>query len=168
MPNPIQQVERELDKLRTVRAALAGDDLDEQTILECIESETDLLEVLGEIDASLLEDEMRLAALESTITKLQTRAARHEKTIEGKRLTMLKAMERAGVKSIPTPIGTISISHAPQSVVVFEQAAIPTKWLKPQEPNIDKSGLRKALLAGEKITGVTLSNAPSILSIRRS
>lgn len=168
MPNPVHELDRQLRKWTEVRDMLSGEDLDEQTLLDTLEGETDLHEAIGDIDTSLLEDETQLAGLQATITRLETRAARHEKAIKTKRRIILKTMERAGLKTVKSNVGTLTVSPGAQSVVVLRPDLISEKYLKRQEPAIDKIELGKDLCTGLIVHGAALNNAPSKLTIRRS
>jgi hypothetical protein len=75
-----------------------------------------------------------------------------EKTLAWAKETLQR--ELAGQKMKETEF---SIYYSPsESVEVDEGAVIPTKFLKLQEPTIDKAGLKTALKNGTEIKGVRL------------
>ena len=49
-----------------------------------------------------------------------------------------------------------------EAVEILDPAKIPEGWLVPQEPKVDKAGIKAALKDGEEIPGVTLKENNSI------
>ena len=49
-----------------------------------------------------------------------------------------------------------------EAVEILDPAKIPEGWLVPQEPKLDKAGIKAALKDGEEIPGVTLKENNSI------
>ncbi len=50
-----------------------------------------------------------------------------------------------------------------KSVDVFNLAAVPSEYMQPQPPKVDKASIRKALLAGETVAGAALIETPSCM-----
>jgi hypothetical protein len=73
----------------------------------------------------------------------------------------------AQIKKRETPAGTISLRTVPPSVIVQEEADIPTQFWKPQPPALDKKALLDFLKNGNKVPGATLSNGSVTTSITR-
>lgn len=168
MGNPIHAVDRELSNVVDLKTALASENLDETELLDAIAGETDFLEALDMLDSSLLEDETQLAGLDATITRLQARAGRHEKTIKTKRGIMAKAMERAELKTVKTTAGTLTLGRSPRKVVIMTEEIIPDEYMVQRDPTPDKRAIKKALDEHKPVLGCQLSNGDVKLTIRRS
>jgi hypothetical protein len=75
-----------------------------------------------------------------------------------------------GLKTLERPEATLSVTAGRVGVnytADFGVETLPEQFVKTsREP--DKAAVRKAVLAGETIIGAEISNAPPILTIRRS
>ena len=116
-----------LDQLR----ALTADDPDFFTDL--IEGETNLLELIAALDASIVDDEILVDGAKTALDKLQNRKRAAEARIELKRRLLAHTLHQIGLKAIAV---------APEE--------IPACWWKPQPPKLDQDGLTKAVRAREK------------------
>lgn len=168
MTDPVHKLDNELRKAVTLRELLAGENWSEGDILSALETETDLSEALSDLDAAVMEDEIQLDGLKSKIDQLTARYARIDKRREATRRIIIKAMEQAGLKTIHTVTGTITLGQGVRNAVVLEEALIPKNWFKNQAPTLDKASLAVALRAGTKVDGCTLDNGKPQLTIRRS
>ncbi len=168
MTNPLHKLDREQRKWSELREHLDAAEWSDADMLSALESETDLVECLAELDESLLEDETQVGGLDATIVRLEARAWRHNKAIEKKRHVIKTAMETAGLKTFKSTVGTLTVSAGKPAVVVFEQSMLPDKYLTPQKPKVNKVELGKDLRDGQTVTGATLGNAATKLTIRRS
>lgn len=84
------------------------------------------------------------------------------------RVAQLKDYMRGGLElkggRVETPRVRLSLRKGAPRVEVDDAAAIPARWLVPQEPKVDKVGLRDALKAGEDVPGAHLEQgAPSVI-----
>ena len=78
------------------------------------------------------------------------------KRAENKAASLKRYLSNAlGGSKFSTPKVAISFRKS-TSVEVTSLANIPEKYLKFKEPEADKTALKKAILAGEQITGVEL------------
>jgi hypothetical protein len=121
-----------LDQLR----ALAVEDPDFLTDL--IEGETNLLELIAALDASIVAD------------KLQARKRAAENRIELKRRLLAHTLQQIGLKTLRTPTATLTIADASLKAIAVAPEDIPARWWKPQPPKLDQDGLTKAIRAREK------------------
>ncbi len=166
MTNSIHQLDTELRKWQQVKPLL-GSEFDEQTILDAIEGETDLLECLYDIDDSILADEIQLAGLSAMIAKLQERKERIGKRSDSKRTVIRKAMEKAGLRKFNHATGMVYLQRTARKVMIVDETEIPDAfWM--QNPRVDKAAVKKAIESGTPVAGATLSNADETLVIRRS
>jgi hypothetical protein len=140
---------------------------DPQLILDTIEGETDIHEAIAVIYEETAEDEILLAGLAEKLKELTARKQRVEKSIEDRRNIILMAMDRGGVKTVRTPLATLTHRDTPPSALIADEALIPARFWKPQEPVLDKRAVSDAIKAGEAVPGVNKSNGGISLSIRK-
>jgi Siphovirus Gp157 len=158
-----------LDQLR----ALAVEDPDFLTDL--IEGETDLLELMAAIDASIIDDEIIADGARAALDKLQARKRAAETRIELKRRLLAHTLQQIGLKTLRTPTATLTIADASLKAIAVAPEDIPARWWKPQPPKLDQDGLTKAIRAREKalkeaeaipdaenVTGLSPPSRPSI------
>lgn len=161
----VRQIGAELQDAVRLRQALAEYD-DPQLILDAIEGETNLAEACVLVLEETHEDEALLEGLKAKIDELQVRKGRMEKSIETRRNIILMAMEKAGLQTIKSPLGTMSVKPVPPKAEVIDEALIPSKFWKPVDPRLDRAALAAALKAGEQVPGASLGNGGITLSIR--
>jgi len=151
-----------------LRAQLLQDDpdLDEQTLADTLEGATNLREALSAFIRSALEDEAFAKGLRSLLEAMKSRVARLEKRAETKRNAALNIMQRAEIKKLTEPDFTASLRSAPRSVIILQDAELPSEFLIPQPPKIDRRAILEALSSGRRVAGATLSNGHQTLSIR--
>lgn len=161
----VRAIGAELNDAVKLRAML-GEDADPKLILDTIEGETNLAEACAVVLEQTLEDEILLEGLGVKIAELQTRKGRMERSIESRRGIILMAMDKAGLHTIKSPLGTMSVRPTQPKLVVKDEAVIPARFFKPQDPKLDRAALAEALKAKEVIPGAELSNGGVSLSIR--
>lgn len=163
------KVGRELTNWLTVKEFLASEELDEETLFDTIDGETELIEVLCAIKESALEDKAALTGLDGYLDDLKARKSRLEKTIKTKDAIILSTMERADINRIKGPLFTMSKGATAPKVIITEESDIPTRFFKVPDPVVDKTALKKALEDPEDkktITGAELSNGGISLRTR--
>jgi hypothetical protein len=133
-----------LDQLR----ALAADDPDFFTDL--IEGETNLLELIAALDASIIDDETLVDGAKAALDKLQARKRTAEARIELKRRLLAHTLQQIGLETLRTPTATLSLAEASLKAIAVAPEDIPARWWKPQPPKLDQEGLTKAVRAREK------------------
>lgn len=161
----VRAIGREMHEAVKLRQMLGETD-DPKLILDTIEGETNLAEACVVVLEECHEDEILIAGLDAKIKELQTRKGRMEKSIETRRNVILMAMERSGLATIKSPLGTLSVRPTPRQAIVTDEAQIPARFFKQQDPKLDRSELASCLRSGEIIPGATLSNGGVSLSIR--
>jgi Siphovirus Gp157 len=133
-----------LDQLR----ALATDDPDFFT--DIIEGETNLLELIAALDASINDDEILVDGAKSALDKLQARKRSAENRIELKRRLLAHTLQQIGLKTLRTPTSTLALADASLKAIAVAPEDIPARWWKPQPPKLDQDGLTKAIRARQK------------------
>jgi hypothetical protein len=133
-----------LDQLR----ALTADNPDFFT--DVIEGETNLLELIAALDASIVDDEILADGAKAALDKLQARKRAAENRIELKRRLLAHTLHQIGLKTLRTPTATLTIAEASLRAIAVASEEIPACWWKPQPPKLDQDGLTKAVRAREK------------------
>lgn len=143
---------------------------DDETLLDTLEGETDLVELIVAVLESAENDKAMAAHIGERIKELSERSARFEKRAETKRKVVQMAMERSGRSKIEAPAFTVSLKAVPQSVIITATEKIPANYMvqpDPPPPRPDKRALLEALKAGTSIDGCTLSNGGQTISVRK-
>lgn len=150
--------------LATYADVLAGD---EQAVADMVEGETDLRAAISIAVDRIAENDTLIAAIKDRADALAARRRRIETQSDTLRTAVCVAMEVATLKRLVLGEATITLKATPASALVTDEAAIPAKFWKPQEPKLDKRAVLDALKAKEAVPGATLSNGGSTVQIRR-
>jgi len=107
-------------------------------------------------------------AFKAEEARLKARRQTIEKTIERAKDAMKFAMMTAGEKKIPCGSFTVSLQKNPEKVIMDADNfdAIPEKYLKYKEPEIDKALIKKDLNEGEALDGIAHLEQDESLRIR--
>lgn len=161
----VRAIGYELNEAMKLRQLL-GEDADPKLLLDTIEGETNLAEACVVVLEQTHEDEILVEGLKAKIDELQTRKGRMEKSIDSRRGIILMAMDKAGLQTIKSPLGTMTARPTPPKATITDEALIPAKFWKPSDPKLDRAAVAEALKAGEAVPGAALSNGGVSLSIR--
>ena len=168
---PVQSLRHETEAARILLANyedILGDDAIAQA--DAVEGETDLHEAIRAALVRIAEIESMCEGLDAMAAKLSKRKHRLSEQAKTIRVALLAAMEIANLKKVETDIATLSRRTSPQTVVVTDEAAIPSPFWKRGDPKLDKVALLAALKGadevGMKIAGVELSNGGETVSIK--
>ena len=141
-------------------------DADEDTIRDTLEGITTLHELIGEIVRSALVDEALQSGLRLRLEEMKERLSRLETRSSKKRELAIEAMQEAGIRKLEQPDFTASARAGSSSLVVTAEDQIPEAYWVPQPPRLDRQALLGSLKRGDEISGVQLSNAKPVLSVR--
>ncbi len=141
-------------------------DLDEQTPADTVEGLTDLHEIVQAIVRSALADEALAAGLKGRIAEMQGRLGRLEDRASKRRQIARDVMTELDLKKITAPDFTVSIRPGTPSLVVIDEAAVPSIYWEPRDPRLNRQELTSDLKQGAEMAGVTLSNPEPVLSVR--
>lgn len=150
--------------LATYADVLAGD---EQAVADMVEGETDLHSAIAIAADRIAENDALVDAIKSRADALGVRRKRLEAQSDLLRSAIGVAMEVATIKRLQLSEATITLKATPVSAIVMDEAAIPARFWKPQEPKLDKRAVLDALKAKEAVPGAALSNGGSTVQIRR-
>ncbi len=151
-----------------VRERLRTEDpsLDEQTLADTVEGLTDLHEILAAIIRAALADEALANGLKGRITEMEDRRERLQERAARRRQIARETMAELDLKKITAPDFTASLRAGMASLVVLDEASIPSIYWEPRDPRLDRATLSADLKQGADIAGATLSNPEPVLSVR--
>jgi hypothetical protein len=148
-------------RLREQMESYGDDDL----VIDMIEGETRLFDMLDQIAEARANDLAMAEAIKLREADMKERRQRIEQRAEARRNLLHRALECSGLRKVERPLYTASIATGRASVVVTDEAALPTRFIRTKtEP--DKTEIGKAIKAGETVPGACLNNAPESLQIR--
>ena len=139
---------------------------DEEMISTAVEGETGLIEIISEAVDRVAALEAHAEAIAHQIATLSDRSHRFDGQAERLRSAIHVAMGHANLRKLELPQATLSIRAVPPRIEITNEADIPAKFWKPQDPRLDKKAVLDALKAKEDVPGATLSNGVETLSIR--
>jgi Siphovirus Gp157 len=153
---------------RAIRDRIRAEDprIDEQTLADTVEGLTDLHEILTAIIRAALTDQALAIGLESRIAEMQTRLGRLQDRAAKRRQIAKDVMIELDLKKITAPDFTVSIRPGTPSLLVLDEAAVPSIYWQPSAPRLNRQGLLSELKDGADIKGVALSNPEPVLSVR--
>ncbi|MGA9561459.1 MAG: siphovirus Gp157 family protein [Pseudolabrys sp.] len=153
---------------RTIRDRIRAEDpqIDEQTLADTVEGLTDLHEIIAAIVRVALADEALATGLKSRIAEMQDRLDRLQDCAAKRRQIAKDVMIELDIKKITAPDFTVSIRPGMPSLLVLDEAAVPSIYWQPRDPRLDRQGLLNDLKEGTDIKGVALSNPEPVLSVR--
>lgn len=157
-----------VDTLKNILGSLAEQDPD--LLIDSIEGETNLFNI---IDSMLLSYSMAkngIAANKKTIETIEARNASFELRMQNLKDTLFTILERLDLeqykKELKRPLATLSLKNIAPSGTIINEALIPSKYWKAQDPKLDKTLINQDLKEGIKIEGAELSNGGKTISLR--
>ena len=131
-----------------------------------MEGLTDLHEILTAIIRAALADQALATGLEGRIAEMQGRLDRLQDRAAKRRQIAKDVMVELDLKKLTAPDFTASIRPGMPSLLVLDEATVPSIYWQPSEPRLNRQKLATELKDGAEITGVTLSNPEPVLSVR--
>jgi hypothetical protein len=153
---------------RAIRDRIRAQDLqiDEQTLADTVEGLTDLHEILTAIIRAALTDQTLANGLAGRIAEMQARLNRLQDRAAKRRQIAKEVMVDLDLKKLTAPDFTASIREGIPSLMVIDEAAVPSIYWEPREPRLNRQELANDLKQGAEIAGVALSNPEPVLSVR--
>ena len=149
------------DRIRT-----QDPEIDEQTLADTVEGLTDLHEILTAILRAALEDEALATGLKGRIAEMESRLERLKDRASKRRQIAKDVMIELDLKKLTAPDFTASIRAGTPSLMVIDEAAIPSIFWEPREPKLNRQSLAAELKQGARCAGAALSNPEPVLSVR--
>lgn len=141
-------------------------DIDEETLLDTLEGETDLHERIASLCRAALNAESSAAACTQRADETYARASRHVERAKRLRDIALWAMSEAGLQKVKAPDITVSVSPGKAATFISDETQIPDRFFE-MKPKLLTKELRAALDAGEDIPGATLTNPKPYITVRK-
>jgi Siphovirus Gp157 len=153
---------------RIIRDRIRAEDpsIDEQTLADTVEGITDVHEIVAAIVRAALADEALATGLKGRIAEMQDRLARLQDCASKRRQIAKDVMLELEIRKITAPDFTVSVRPGMPSLLVLDEAAVPSIYWQPVAPRLDRQGLLSELKEGAEIKGVTLSNPEPVLNVR--
>jgi len=153
---------------RAVRDRIRATDphIDEQTLADTVEGLTDLHEIVTAIIRSALADEALATGLKSRIADMQERLDRLQDRASKRRQIAKDVMIDLDIKTITAPDFSVSIRPGLPSLMVIDEAAVPSIYWQPSAPRLKRQELLSELKDGVEVEGAALSNPEPVLSVR--
>ena len=168
---PKDDLERRLAKetaaAQAIKESLQTQTDDEDAIRDTLEGETNLHELLGAVMGEIRECEIMMAGLDDMTKRLGERRGIFGRRIERLRAAIERGMAVGDIKTLQLADATLSLRAVAPGLEIVDEAKIPARFWKAQDPKLDKSALKAALKDGEQIEGATLGNGGITLSVRR-
>jgi hypothetical protein len=166
--NPRNVVGQQLQHWQALRAQLEQmEDIDEQALLDTLDGETNLHEVLLQLEEEIHEREALAEVIDLRIKVLHDRRERVQKTADTLRNIVLQAMDTAGIPKIQGVSATLSVRQFAPEAIIEDESLIPSEYFKARDPVLDKKAINAAVKEGAVIPGVSMSNGKISLTIRR-
>jgi Gp157 protein len=153
---------------KAVKDRLRAEDpsLDDETLADTVEGLTDVHEILASIVRAALADEALAAGLKGRIGEMEDRLSRLQERAAKRRQIAKEVMAELDIKKLQAPDFTASLRPGMASLVVIDEASVPSIYWEPRPPKLDRVGLLADLKQGTDIAGAALSNPEPILSVR--
>jgi hypothetical protein len=113
-----------------------------------------------------LADEALATGLKGRIAEMQDRLDRLQDCAAKRRHIAKDVMTELDLKKITAPDFTVWVRPGMPSLLVLDEAAVPSIYWEPREPRLNRQGLANDLKQGAEISGVALSNPEPVLSVR--
>src|SRR5262249_32954782 len=153
---------------RPLRARIRTEDptTDDQPLADTVEGLTDVHDIVAAIIRAALADEALATGLKGRIAEMQDRLTRLQDCAAKRRQIAKDVMVELDLKKITAPDFTVSVRPGMPSLLVVDEAAVPSIYWEPREPRLNRQELLNGLKGGADIKGVTLSNPEPVLSVR--
>lgn len=156
----------EVSKVDKLHKMVAEDEISDELLHDFVEGETQTFELLDIVWQEIEERKIYITGIKEHLKGATDRKRRFENGMEKLRTVMAFVMKRSNQTKIVRPLYTISITDTPEKIVIKDEAAIPSRFFKVPEPQLDKEAVLVALLNGESIPGVELSDKGFGIAIR--
>ena len=111
-----------------------------------------------------LADEALAAGLKGRMAEMEGRFQRLEERAAKRRQIVKDTMVELELKKAPD--FTASVRPGMPTLMVIDEAAVPSIYWEPRQPRLKRQELALDLKGGAEVAGVTLSNPEPVLSVR--
>jgi hypothetical protein len=141
---------------------------DEDLILDTLEGETDAMEAVSRLLRWMNERQATAQSLKTLEADYAARRKRFEEAVKSARGALARFMDETGLTKIERPEATLSMRQGSPSVIYpadLDPETLPEKFRR-WTCEADKAAIKDAMLAGEEVPGLTLSNGGTSLAVR--
>lgn len=141
---------------------------DEDLIADAIEGETDAMEAVSRLLRWMAEKQSHAAILGDLVSNYGTRKKRYEEAVKSARGALARFMDETGLTRIERPEATLSMRQGSPTVIYpadLDPESLPEQFRR-WTCDADKAAIKEAMLAGEEVPGLTLSNGETSLTVR--
>lgn len=141
---------------------------DEDLIADVIEGESDAMEAVSRLLRWMAEKQSHAAILGDLVSSYGARKKRYEEAVKTARGALARFMDETGLTRIERPEATLSMRQTGPSFIFaadLDPSSLPPQFQK-VTIEADRDEIKKAVLAGEEVPGVTLSNGGMSLAVR--
>lgn len=165
MSNPTIAAEDVIKQINILLAEYPQLAEDEELLKDTLEGNTRFNEIMERFLGEMRENETIAEAVSQRIGKLRERQTRLTHRAQFYRTLIHRLMEFAGIRSVSLTEAKISVVNSPDKVIITDEAAIPDAFMRvTKEPN--KAAIKSALKSGSIISGASLSNGGTTISVR--
>jgi replicative superfamily II helicase len=140
-----------------------AEEMESDALVDTLESLQDAIEDKVENIAKLIKN---LEADAKIIKEEEQRLADRRRSIESKvaRLKeyLQEQLEVAGLQKVKRATITVAIQNNPPSVEIADEKLIPSEFMIPQNPKIDKQAILERLKNGETVPGCSLKQTKGV------
>ena len=141
---------------------------DEDLILDTLEGESDAMEAVSRLLRWMNERQATAQSLKTLEADYAARRKRFEEAVKSARGALARFMDETGLSKIERPEATLSMRQGSPSVIYpadLDPETLPEKFRR-WTCEADKAAIKDAMLAGEEVPGLTLSNGGTSLAVR--
>jgi hypothetical protein len=141
---------------------------DEDLILDTLEGETDAMEAVSRLLRWMNERQATAQSLKTLEADYAARRKRYEEAVKSARGALARFMDETGLTKIERPEATLSMRQGSPSVIYpvdLDPETLPEKFRR-WTCEADKAAIKEAMMAGEDVPGLVLSNGGTSLAVR--
>ena len=164
-PHTIQEARLSVTALLADFPELADD---EQLRADAIEGETELFDVIRRLVIEAKTAAGKAEGVKITVKEMSERKARLEHQEERIRALILSLMQMAGLRKLPLPEATLTVSNKkPQPLKPDSALGLPAEFIRTTITHVpDMLAIHAAYKEGRTVPGIAMSNGGSVLTIR--
>ena len=141
---------------------LQADEIDEQAYNDTMEG-IGADEKLEDYIYVIKQYEADNVAIKTEIDRLKANKEKNDKAIERMKKAVVDFMNATGQKKANA--GTFKLSlRKSESTVITDETKIPSEYLVPQPPKVDKTAIKKAIKLGIKVDGAVIEIKESVVA----
>ncbi|EGO2729428.1 siphovirus Gp157 family protein [Enterococcus faecalis] len=139
-----------------------AEELDDGTLKDTLDSINDSIDLKVENTAKVIKElESTSSIVDTEIKRLQARKKALSTSVDNLKGYLQQEMEKVGKTKIKGELFNVSIRNNQASVKITDEKLIPSGFLIPQPPKVDKKALKEELKHGE-VEGAELVRTKSI------